>query len=249
MDKEVLSERLGDLTEFCREFLHRDPRREPIPVYPGIHYFMGGLYVDAAHRTTLRGLYAAGECACQYHGANRLGGNSLLGAIFGGYTAAQTILRDIPLPEMCAAEAEKAAEDWRALCGAVAARREIVSCAAAEAELSRILNGCLGIRRQEVSLHAGAAALAELTARVRAGWDREAGAARQYALEAQLSLAAAMVESALARKESRGAHFRTDFPRRDDARYQKTTVARWKGGSAEITFEPIAKEAQPCAII
>ena len=82
-----------------------------------------------------------------------------------------------------------------------------------------------------------------------AGWDREAGAARQYALEAQLSLAAAMVESALARKESRGAHFRTDFPRRDDARYQKTTVARWKGGSAEITFEPIAKEAQPCAII
>ena len=249
VDKEVLSERLGDLTEFCREFLHRDPRREPIPVYPGIHYFMGGLYVDAAHRTTLRGLYAAGECACQYHGANRLGGNSLLGAIFGGYTAAQTILRDIPLPEMCAAEAEKAAEDWRALCGAVAARREIVSCAAAEAELSRILNGCLGIRRQEVSLHAGAAALAELTARVRAGWDREAGAARQYALEAQLSLAAAMVESALARKESRGAHFRTDFPRRDDARYQKTTVARWKGGSAEITFEPIAKEAQPCAII
>ncbi len=80
-----------------------------------------------------------------------VGGQFPVGAIFGGYTAAQTILRDIPLPEMCAAEAEKAAEDWRALCGAVAARREIVSCAAAEAELSRILNGCLGIRRQEVS--------------------------------------------------------------------------------------------------
>ena len=151
VDKEVLSERLGDLTEFCREFLHRDPRREPIPVSPWHSLFHGRAVCGCGASHYVAGLYAAGECACQYHGANRLGGNSLLGAIFGGYTAAQTILRDIPLPEMCAAEAEKAAEDWRALCGAVAARREIVSCAAAEAELSRILNGCLGIRRQEVS--------------------------------------------------------------------------------------------------
>lgn len=243
--EEVLSEKLGDLAEFCREFLHRDPRREPIPVYPGIHYFMGGLYVDAAHRTTLRGLYAAGECACQYHGANRLGGNSLLGAAFGGYTAAQTILQDTPIQGLSAAEAAEAAEGWRAVCDAMAARREAVSCAAVEAELSRILNDCLGIRRQEVSLCTGAAALAELTRHVCAGQDREAGAARQYALEARLALATAMVESAWARKESRGAHFRTDFPRRDDAHYQKTTVARRHSGGAEISFEPIAEEARP----
>ena len=70
-----------------------------------------------------------------------------------------------------------------------------------------------------------------------------------YQLRNMLLTAELMLNAAQARKESRGAHFRTDFPRRDDARYQKTTVARWKGGSAEITFEPIAKEAQPCAII
>ena len=91
----------------------------------------------------------------------------------------------------------------------------------------------------------GAAALAELTRHVCAGQDREAGAARQYALEARLALATAMVESAWARKESRGAHFRTDFPRRDDAHYQKTTVARRHSGGTEISFEPIAEEARP----
>ena len=61
---------------------------------PGIHYFMGGIYVDEKHRTPVRNLYAAGECCAQYHGANRLGGNSLLGAIYGGRIAAQTACED-----------------------------------------------------------------------------------------------------------------------------------------------------------
>ena len=70
------------------------PTKKPIPVVPGIHYFMGGILVDRQHRTTMRGLYASGECACQYHGANRLGGNSLLGATYGGTIAAQSAMAD-----------------------------------------------------------------------------------------------------------------------------------------------------------
>ena len=83
-------EKLAEVTDVCRTFLNIDPLKEYIPVYPGIHYFMGGVYVDSGHRSTLPGLYAAGECACLYHGANRLGGNSTLGAIYGGQTAVQT---------------------------------------------------------------------------------------------------------------------------------------------------------------
>ena len=112
LPESVLAEQLADLREFCLEFLHLDPKKDFLPVYPGIHYFMGGLYVDSAHRTTVKGLYAAGECACQYHGANRLGGNSLLGAVFGGRRAAQTMLADGKPPANCAGEAALAA--WQA---------------------------------------------------------------------------------------------------------------------------------------
>ena len=80
LDKKVQQNKLRGVVDDCRQFLGIDPTKKPIPVMPGIHYFMGGILVDRQHRTYHKGLYAAGECACQYHGANRLGGNSLLGA-------------------------------------------------------------------------------------------------------------------------------------------------------------------------
>ncbi|WP_318526290.1 FAD-binding protein [Methanobrevibacter arboriphilus] len=70
-------------------------KKEPIEVQPGIHYFMGGIKVDEHHNSSVNYLYAAGECCCQYHGANRIGGNSILGAIFGGVTAGNTFIEDI----------------------------------------------------------------------------------------------------------------------------------------------------------
>ena len=90
LDSLVWSEKLSDLREECIRFLGIDPALRPVEVSPGIHYYMGGINVDEKHRTNISKLYAAGECACQYHGANRLGGNSMLGAVFGGYTAACT---------------------------------------------------------------------------------------------------------------------------------------------------------------
>lgn len=92
---EVSVHKLAGVLEACHDFLALDPLKEPIPVSPGIHYFMGGLYVDVNHRTPIANLYAAGEAACQYHGANRLGGNSLLGAMYGGRTAADSAMEDL----------------------------------------------------------------------------------------------------------------------------------------------------------
>ena len=94
LDKNIQQTKLRGVLNDCSQFLSLDPTKKPIPVVPGIHYFRGGIWVDRQHRTTMRGLYASGECACQYHGANRLGGNSLLGAIYGGTIAAQSAMAD-----------------------------------------------------------------------------------------------------------------------------------------------------------
>lgn len=95
LDKDILENKLSGLVEDCKDFIHIDPSKEAICVEPGIHYFMGGIWVDIAHRTSMKNLYAAGECACQYHGANRLGGNSLLGAIYGARVAAKACMEDV----------------------------------------------------------------------------------------------------------------------------------------------------------
>ncbi|MDR1060765.1 MAG: FAD-binding protein, partial [Clostridiales bacterium] len=88
----AMRERLRDTVDDCLALLRLDPRESPIPVSPGIHYFMGGIQVDEGHCAALPGLYAAGECCCQYHGANRLGGNSMLGAIYGGMAASRSAM-------------------------------------------------------------------------------------------------------------------------------------------------------------
>ena len=242
LSAETFEKKLSDLRDFCLEFLHLDPKREYIPVYPGIHYFMGGLYVDADHKTTLGGLYAAGECACQYHGANRLGGNSLLGAAYGGMRAAQTLLRegqDRTFDE---------AAVWRAF---EAARTEDgcekqISCKALEQELIKTMKKTMGIRRTEESLAVGAAALQRFKEELLQGRDPSVPCEEQRALLESVCLSEAMVESARARRESRGAQWRSDYPARDDGAYQKTTVARFENGRAAITFEAIPKEGDLC---
>lgn len=237
----VFDRKLEGLRSFCLEFLHLDPEKEPIPVYPGIHYFMGGLYVDAAHRTTLPGLYAAGECACQYHGANRLGGNSLLGAAFGGRRAAQTLLDAPDVPDVDPAAALRR---WQDLLKVREERRNSVSCTALREDMMQVLKDCMGIRRTAQSLEDGAQQLRMLRIQLLHGRDSTAAAEEQLELERRSALALAMVESALARQESRGAHFRTDFPARDDARFRKTTVARWEHDAPLITLCKIAGEGQ-----
>lgn len=241
LNEQVFSEKLSDLKTFCLEFLHLDPVKEPIPVYPGIHYFMGGVYVDDAHRTGMEHLYAAGECACQYHGANRLGGNSLLGAAFGGMRAARTILA---ASDEGGRMPSGAGDDFFASLREIEQRKEECSCAAGEKRLAEIMNGCMGIVRREETLGRGAEKLQELAQTLRRGKDPRTDAAQQLQLQRRVELAAAMVESARARKESRGAHWRTDYPARDDVQFQKTTLARKGAAGAEITFAEIPKEAQ-----
>jgi succinate dehydrogenase / fumarate reductase flavoprotein subunit len=91
MRAEEIDRRLPEVRDLCRRFGGIDISREPIPVSPSVHFFMGGLAVHLSHETSLRNLFAVGECASMYHGANRLGGNSLLAAVYSGQVAAEEI--------------------------------------------------------------------------------------------------------------------------------------------------------------
>jgi succinate dehydrogenase / fumarate reductase, flavoprotein subunit len=87
IDRETLDRKLGGILEIYEKFVGVDPCVEPMKIFPGMHYTMGGLWVDFNQMTNVPGIFAAGECEYQYHGANRLGANSLVSCIFGGFKA------------------------------------------------------------------------------------------------------------------------------------------------------------------
>jgi len=204
----------------------QDLARDLIPVRPAAHYLMGGIRTDLGGRTSVGGLYAAGEAACTgVHGANRLASNSLLEGLVFGARAAQSMLDD-GLP---AGVAEEPGAEPAALTATEEAKVE-----ESIAGLQAAMWANAGLLRDEPLLRAGVAAqgacadaLAELAA---------AGKLSRRLAEGQAlgRVAHAILESALARTESRGAHYRNDFPRRDDAGFQKHSVL---GGEGRVRFE------------
>ena len=199
IDKSILNGKLSDLKEEIRDHFDIDISKEPIRIYPGIHYFMGGVCVDNAHQSSIPGLYAAGECACIYHGANRLGGNSLLGAIYGGMVIAGHI------PEDTDNEIMEINEDISGY-----EIRDSLS-----ARIRDILKDGMGIIRNEQGMLRTIDDLDGL-------FDENL----TYSEKNKIITAKAMLKSALSRKESRGAHYRSDYPEPDD-NYLKTTVASY----------------------
>ena len=243
LPKEVLDTRLAEICRNCRTFLGVDPAREPIPVWPGVHYFMGGFYVGADHACSIPRLWAAGECACQYHGANRLGGNSTLGAIYGGRVAAESALGASPLYSAAEKEAllEREARRQSELAVAFSGRLRPPRL---RQELQQVMREGMAIFRSEEQLAAALGRLDSLEEEAR-GLAGGAEAADSLTLTGQMRLARAMLLSALARRESRGAHQRSDFPERDDAGFRRVTVAQYGAdGNINVGFRPIG--ADPC---
>ena len=220
-EPEVWKTRLPDLREEILHYKGIDLRKEMLPVEPGIHYFMGGIDVDRMHRTNISGLFAAGECCSQYHGANRLGGNSTLGAVFGGRTAAESAaaqMKEKPY-EACFSCNKNQAEAGEEVAAAVSENP-------AEAEaLGSILYDALGIVRNGTSMTEADECLERI--------------ARETELKEtdrmRLVLGRAILGSAILRRESRGAHYREDYPVKLEA-YQGMTCAVYEDGEVRIAF-------------
>jgi len=198
-----------------------DLARDLIPVRPAAHYLMGGIKTDLDGRTSLRGLYAAGEAACTgVHGANRLASNSLLEGLVFGARAAHAMLED-GLPP--AGGDALAAAPIPLTAGEEAHVEELI------AGLQAAMWAYAGLLREEAKLRLGCAAQAACAAELAELAAQGKGSRRLAEAQAMSRVSHAILASALARTESRGAHFRNDYPQRDDERFRKHSVLKSDG--------------------
>jgi succinate dehydrogenase / fumarate reductase flavoprotein subunit len=253
LGREVIDRKLPDITEFVRVYLGLDPTREPVPIQPTAHYAMGGIPTNIDGQVIVNeraeplwGLYAAGECACvSVHGANRLGTNSLVDILVFGRRAGRHMaryLRDAELPPVHGDPAGRARREIEALL----ARDQGEPVARLRDELQQEMMDNVGVFRTAAGLQHALAKIAEL--RERYGRARINDHGRRFntdlleALEMGflLDLAEATAASALHRTESRGGHFREDFPHRDDATWLKHTLLyRGPDGRHQFRYRPV----------
>jgi fumarate reductase flavoprotein subunit len=257
LGERVINAKIPFVRELCLKYQNIDPVRELIPVRPVVHYMMGGVHTDLNGATPLAGLYAAGEVACvSINGANRLGSNSLPELlVFGaraGRAAAEFASRQ---PDFSPAVLAQAEEEKRRLHQEFLHKtdgREHL--AVLREEMQRTMELSAGIYRSGAALSQAADALRQLQERFRqiALQDRsrtfntELPAALE--LSFMLDVAEAIVQCALRREESRGAHQRTDFPRRDDQRFlAHSLIYRNPDGSGRVEYRPVTITRWPPA--
>jgi fumarate reductase flavoprotein subunit len=247
-----IDSKLREVEEICKYFLGIDPVEELIPVRPAQHYSMGGIRTDfRGESTTLSGLFAAGEAACwDMHGFNRLGGNSVAETVVAGMIVGETIADYCDRNEMTVSTA-LVREAWQAQARQL---EDIAGGQGSESpfqllrEMQQTMTDKVGIFRNGERLQEAVSTLRDLHGRSRnlglrsqvRGANPELVAA--YRVKKMLKLALCVSAGALARTESRGAHYREDFPRRDDSQWLKRTLARWPGTEAaepELDYEDL----------
>jgi succinate dehydrogenase / fumarate reductase, flavoprotein subunit len=243
---EKILERLHGTRELSMVFAGIDPIHEPIPVRPGAHYHMGGVDTDVWGRTTLEGLYAAGECACvSVHGANRLGGNALMETItYGkraGAHAADWALTHttVEVPDSVETDAER--ELAQLLDRSDGERPWSI-----RNELAETMHENFGVFRREEQMRRQGEIVDELRERYARVIVEDKGQVfnndltQALELGFLLELAACMIVAGLERKESRGAHARPyDFPDRDDENFMRHTLVRWVDGAPKLGWRPV----------
>jgi succinate dehydrogenase / fumarate reductase flavoprotein subunit len=245
IDRATLHRKLGGIIEIYQKFVGVDPCEEPMKIFPGMHYTMGGLWVDFDQMTNVPGLFAAGECEYQYHGANRLGANSLLSCIYGGFVAGPNALRF--------ANSQKAPQGDGGVAAEVARQAEINARLLKNEggenpfkiwrELGDTMTANATVIRYNKNLKQTDEKVVELIERYkninlsdRSQWGNTTFAfARQ--LKNMLELARVIALGAILRDESRGAHYKPDFPDRNDEKFLKTTKATFTGEAAGPRFE------------
>jgi fumarate reductase flavoprotein subunit len=249
LGEKLIDTKLPFVRELCMKYQNIDPVKELIPVRPVIHYMMGGVSTDIDAATPIAGLYAAGEAACvSINGANRLGSNSLPELlVFGaraGRAAAEYASSHTDVSSAAIAQGKDEYVRLTKDFGGKRGGRERI--ATLREELQKTMEASAGIYRAADSLRKAADTVRELQRRVSSvvieDQSRTFNTERVSALELEFMLdaAVAMVNSALRREESRGAHQRTDFPKRDDTKFLKHSLAyRQSDGSCRVEYAPV----------
>lgn len=251
-DPHELDIKLGGIIEIYEKFVGDDPRKLPMKIFPAVHYSMGGLWVDYDQMTEIPGLFAAGECDYSQHGANRLGANSLLSAIYGGSVAGPNAVKyiqgltkhaeDLP-EEIYTRRIKEEQEKWEAILKMDGTENAYLL----HKELGEWMTDNMTVVRVNSKLEETYAKLTELQERWEninindtQKWSNQ-GAHFTRQLKNMLYLAKVMTKGALMRDESRGAHYKPDFPERDDERFLKTTMAKFDPATGEpiITYAEV----------
>jgi succinate dehydrogenase / fumarate reductase flavoprotein subunit len=245
IDRETLNRKLEGILEIYEKFVGDDPREVPMKIFPGMHYTMGGLWVDFNQMTNIPGLFAAGECEYQYHGANRLGANSLVSCIFGGFVSGPIALRYAKNLSAAEGDGGHAAEIARQ----AEINKALISNQGAEnpfklwRELGQTMTEHATVIRYNKGLKQADEKIVELLERYdnvnlsdKSQWANTSFAfARQ--LYNMLELSRVIVQGAALRDESRGAHYKPDFPDRNDDKFLMTTKASFTGERSGPKFE------------
>jgi succinate dehydrogenase / fumarate reductase flavoprotein subunit len=243
---EKILERLHGTRELAMTFAGVDPIYDPIPVRPGAHYHMGGVDTDTWCRTTLEGLYAAGECACvSVHGANRLGGNALMETITygkraGAHAADWALMHTtVTVPPSVEADAERELQE-------LLDRTDGERPWSIRNGLAETMHENFGVFRRDDQMRKQGKLVEELRERFERVVVEDKGQVfnndltQALELGFLLELAACMVVSGRARKESRGAHARPyDFPERDDENFMRHTIVTWQDGAPKLNWKPV----------
>ncbi|WP_342598545.1 succinate dehydrogenase flavoprotein subunit [Psychrobacillus sp. FSL H8-0483] len=246
-DPHELDVKLGGIIEIYEKFTGDDPRKVPMKIFPAVHYSMGGLWVDEDQMTNIPGLFAAGECDYSQHGANRLGANSLLSAVFGGSVAGPNAVKymkhlDTHAEDMDAtifeAEVKLEQEKWDKTMALSGTENAYLL----HKELGEWMTDNVTVVRYNDKLEATDKKIQELLERYEhinmndtQQWSNQ-GASFTRQLKNMLYLARVITIGALQRNESRGAHYKPDFPERNDEEFMKTTMAKFDPATGAPIF-------------
>ncbi|MGB9179603.1 MAG: succinate dehydrogenase flavoprotein subunit [Pyrinomonadaceae bacterium] len=244
---ETLDRKLGAILEIYEMFVGDDPRHVPMRIFPGVHYSMGGLWVDFDQRTNIPGLLAAGECDYSIHGANRLGANSLVSCVYGGFVAAPAAIEFAQSVQRNGANGSSLYE--QELRRQEEINQNLIKQSGTEnqyklhEEMGKWMTDNVTVVRYNDKLKATDEKLLELMDRYKRISINDSNLWATMALpharhlKNMLELARVITLGALNRNESRGAHYKPDFPKRDDENFLKTTIAEYSGEGPVLSYE------------
>ncbi|MCM3730948.1 succinate dehydrogenase flavoprotein subunit [Fictibacillus nanhaiensis] len=247
-DPKELDIKLGGIIEIYEKFMGDDPRKVPMKIFPAVHYSMGGMWVDYDQMTNIPGLFAAGECEYQYHGANRLGANSLLSAIFGGMQAGPSAVKYIKglektVEDVSSSVFENQVKKDQEVYNNILSMDGTENAYVIHKELGEWMTDNVTVVRYNDKLKQTDEKIQELMQRYKninindtSKWSNQ-GASFTRQLWHMLQLARVITLGALNRDESRGAHYKPDFPERNDEQWLKTTKAKFNPATNGPEFE------------